>query len=169
LLEIGVVGVNNERFGLFKFVLEGPGYPDIIGTIELRTPTGDTSPAVGLGLAFVKSIDPVVLFSNVNYRYTDSRDFDDVTRLEPENRLDLSAGYALALNDTLTISASVAGVFTGRTRFDDAELRQQEVFSLQLGLTAWLARGLYIEPTVSFGLSDPSNSFSLGVNLPYSF
>ena len=55
------------------------------------------------------------------------------------------------------------------TDFDDATLRSQELFSLNFGLTSWLAKGLYIEPTVSFGLNGPGDSFALGVTLPYTF
>ncbi len=158
------------RLGLRRTLLhEGPGLPDVIATIDGRIPTGDTSYAVGGGLAFVKSIDPAVLFASANYRHTFSRDFTDVTRLEPEDRADFTLGYAFALNDTLTLSAAVSGLFTFETEFDIATLRQQELFSLQFGLTSWLAKGLYIEPTVSFGLNGPGDSFALGVTVPYTF
>ncbi len=109
------------------------------------------------------------LFANANYRRTFSRDFSDVTRLEPQDRVDATLGYALALNDTLTISAAVSGVFTGATSFDNAELRQRELFSLRLGLTSLLTENLYVEPTVSFGLNGPGNSVVFGVSLPYTF
>ncbi len=111
----------------------------------------------------------MVLFANTNYRHTFSRDFADVTRLEPEDRIDATLGYAYALNDTLTLSTAVSGLFTGETAFDNATLRQQELFSLQFGLTSWLAKGLYIEPTVSFGLNGPGDSFAIGVTVPYTF
>jgi Helix-turn-helix domain len=156
--------------GLSRTVLhEGSGIPNVIVALNGHVPTGDTSYALGGGLALVKSVDPVVLFGSINYRHTFSRDFADVTRLEPEERLDASLGYALALNDTLTISMALSGLFTAATRFDNATLRQTERFSLQLGLTSWLGKGLYIEPTVSIGLSGPGNSLALGVTLPYTF
>jgi hypothetical protein len=158
------------RLGIRHTLLkEGPRRPNIIATLDGRIPTGDTSYAVGGGLAFVKSIDPVVLFASTNYRHTFSRDFAEVTRLEPEDRIDVSMGYALALNDTLTISTSVSGLFTRATSFDNAKLRQQDNFSLKFGMTSWLAKGLYIEPSVSFGLNSPGDSFAFGVLVPYSF
>ena len=64
---------------------------------------------------------------------------------------------------------TVSGVFTSATRFDNAELRQQGRFSLQFGLTSWLAKGLYIEPSVSFGLSGPGDSYAFGLLVPYTF
>ncbi len=158
------------RLGVRRTVLhERVGLPDVIVTVDGRIPTGDTSYAVGGGLALIKSIDPAVLFASANYRHSFSRDFADVTRLEAEDRIDATVGYALALNDTLTISTAVSGLFTSATDFDNARLRQRETFSLQFGLTSYLAEGLYIEPTVSFGLNDPGNSFAIGVSLPYTF
>ena len=112
---------------------------------------------------------PRVLFASASYSHTFSRDFSDVTRLEPKDRLSVSMGYALALNDTLTLSTSVSGVFTCATRFDNAVLRQQDSYSLQFGLTSWLAKGLYIEPSVSLGLTGPGNSVAFGVTVPHTF
>ena len=158
------------RLGLRHTVLrEGPGVPDVIVTLDGRLPTGDTSYAIGGGITLVKSIDPAVLFASASYHRSFSRNFADVTRLEPEDRFDFTMGYALALNDTLTLSTAFLGLFTGATRFDNARLRARQAFSLQLGLTSRLARGLYIEPTVTFGLSGPGNSFAVGVTVPYAF
>lgn len=170
LSDSGRTEFGDVRLGVRRTLLrEGPGRPDVIATLEGRIPTGDTSYAVGGGLALVKSIDPVVLFGNANYRHTFSRDFPDVTRLEPEDQFDVTLGYALALNDTLTLSSSVSGLFSGATRFDTTELRQQDSFSLQFALTSWLAEGLYIEPSVSFGLNGPGNAMVFGVTVPYTF
>lgn len=170
IADSGRADLGDVRLGARRTLLkEGPGRPNIIATIDGRIPTGDTSYAVGGGLALVKSIDPVVLFANANYRRTFSRDFRDVTRLEPEDRVDASVGYALALNDTLTLSTSISGVFIGETKFSRAELRQQDLYSMQFGLTTWLAKGLYIQPSVSFGLGGPGDSFAFGVTMPYTF
>jgi excisionase family DNA binding protein len=163
--EFGDVGLGVRRTVLHENV----GIPDVIVTVDGSIPTGDSSYAVGGGLALVKSVDPAVLFASANYRHTFSRDFADVTRLEPEDRVDATVGYAYALNDTLTLSTSLSGLFIIETVFDNATLRQQELFSLQFGLTSLLTEGLYIEPTVSFGLNGPGNSFVFGVSLPYTF
>jgi len=92
-----------------------------------------------------------------------------VTRLETKNRISTSLGYAYALNDTLTLSTSLSALFNFETEFDNATLRQQELFSLQFGVTSLLTKTLYIEPSVSFNLNGPGNSFVLGVTLPYTF
>jgi hypothetical protein len=64
---------------------------------------------------------------------------------------------------------AVAGLFTGKTTIDGIAARQPSVFSARFGLTAWLAEGLYVEPSVSFGLSGPGDGFAVGVTLPYAF
>jgi hypothetical protein len=150
---------------------EAAGRPDVIITLDGRIPTDDdhSSYAAGGGIALVKSIDPVVLFANTQYRHTFSRDFDDISRLEPENRLDVSLGYAFAINDTLSFNTTLSGVFTGESRFDGGTLRRDELFTLQFGLTSWLAEGLYLEPTVGFRLNGPGDAFFIGLTLPYSF
>jgi len=89
--------------------------------------------------------------------------------LEAKDSLNVSMGYALALNDTLTLSTSVSGLFSGATSFNKATLRQQNNYSLQIGLTSWLAEGLYIEPSVSFGLGGSGDNVAFGVTLPYTF
>lgn len=150
---------------------EAAGRPDVIITFDGRIPTDEdrSSYAAGGGIALVKSIDPVVLFVNTQYRHTFSRNFDDISQLEPENRLDVSLGYAFAINDTLSFNTTLSGVFTGESRFDNATLRRDELFTLQFGLTSWLAEGLYIEPTVGFHLNGSGNAFFIGLTLPYSF
>jgi excisionase family DNA binding protein len=163
-------GFGDVRLGVRRTVLhEGVGRPDVILTVDGRIPTEDGSYALGGGVALVKSFDPVVLFGSANYLHRFSRDFNDVSRLQPEDRLDVTLGYAYALNDTLTLSTSVSGLFTFESEFDDVTLRAQEQFSMQFGLTSWLGEGLYIEPSVSFGLNGPGDSFALGVTLPYTF
>lgn len=154
------------RHTLFR---EGVHTPEVILSLEGRLPTGRSSFGVGGGVALVKTFDPMVLFGNVTYLRTFSREFADVTRLQPQGALSASVGYALALNDTLSLSASVAGTFTSDTTFTQAMLRARKRFSLQLGLTALLKEGLPIEPTVSFDLNGPGDTVTLGVSLPYTF
>ena len=152
--------------GLRETVLhEGLGVPDVILTFETDIPTGDNAFSLGGGVALVKSYDPVVLFANGNYSHT----FADDSFPEVEDRLDTTVGFAFALNDTLTLSSSVSGVFTGESTFASGTLRRRESFSLQFGLTTLLDSGFYIEPTVSFSLNGDGNDVVLGLSMPYTF
>jgi hypothetical protein len=117
----------------------------------------------------VKTVDPVVVFGNMTYLRTFSREFDNLARLQPADTWSASLGSAVALNDRLSLSTSVSGVFTAETTFSHVVLRARQRFSLQLGLTALLTARLYIEPTVSFGLNGPGDTVTIGVSLPYTF
>jgi excisionase family DNA binding protein len=148
---------------------EGVGRPDIIVSVSGQLPTHDAGYAAGGGLVFVKSIDPVVLFASGGYRYAFNRASPDTTVGVQRNSFDVSMGYGLGLNDTVAISMTVSGLFTGSTTFGNATSKQPAMFSSRFGLTTRLGEGLYIEPSVSFGLGGPDNSFAFGVTLPYAF
>ena len=177
---IGGTDLANERQSEFggtnvgvrrTLLRETAGRPDIIATFSGYIPTGGRSRAVGGGLVFVKSVDPVVLFAGANYLHALGQVTANGTgaTLGLEDRFDLSMGYGLALNDTLALSMSVSGAFAGPAARDDARPKQPSIFSGRIGLTSWLARGLYIEPSVSFALTGPGNSVAFGATLPYAF
>ncbi len=159
-------------FGLRRtMVKERVGWPDIILSVEGQIPTRKSSYGIGGGLTLVKRLDPVVLFANGNYRYIFNREFSDVTRLQPEHLISGQLGYAISLNDSVAVSTSVSGTFTTRTTFEDSDLpplNATERFSIRLSLTALLAEGLYVEPSVGFSLNGP-NRLTLGFTLPYTF
>jgi hypothetical protein len=149
---------------------EAAGRPDIIVSVDAVIPTDeDRGYAVGGGLSLVKSIDPVVLFAGASYGHGLQRNLPDGTRLASRNSFAVSLGYGLALNDTIAISTAASGVFTRTSVFENIPSGQSESFSLRFALTSALARGLYIEPSVTVGLSGPGQSFTMGVTLPLAF
>ena len=154
--------------GLRRTLLkEKAGRPDIVATVSGTIPLDDGPYALGGGIVLVKSVDPVVLFASGNYIHAFTR--GDPVGVRTENAVDVSMGYGIALNDTIAISMSVAGAFTGTSVLDNVRFRQPSAFGARFALTSWLARGLYIEPSVGFGLSGPGRSFTFGVTLPYAF
>jgi hypothetical protein len=162
----GDLGIGIRR----TLLREAAGRPDIIASIDAQIPTDDDRVYVlGGGIAFVKSIDPVVLFAGSNYRHGFRRDVTDGSRLTPGNSFDVSLGYGLGLNDSIAISTAASGVFTRASFVESVGSGRAEHFSLRFALTATLARGLYIEPSVTIGLSGPGQSFTMGITVPYSF
>jgi len=151
------------------FLQEAAGRPDIIGSFDALIPKGDTAYVLGGGLTLVKSIDPVVLFAGANYHRSLGRDMPGGPRLEPGDIVDVSLGYGLGLNDTLAISTVASGLFTRSTPSDGSGPQRFDAFTLRFALTSSLAKGLYIEPSVSIGLSGTSQNFTMGVTVPYSF
>jgi len=163
--------LGDVNVGLRRTLLrEGAGHPDIIASIDATIPTrNDGVNALGGSLVFVKSIDPVVLFAGANYAHGFSRALRDGTRVVPGNAVGVSLGYGLAVNDSVAISTAASGAFTRAGFRQDVNTGRTETFSLRFALTAALAKRLYIEPSVTMGLSGPGQSFTFGVTLPYSF
>ena len=161
----------NVFLGVRRTLLrEGSGRPDIIATLDAQVPTDeDRQYVVGGGLVAVKSIDPVVLFAGSNYRRGFRRDLPDGSVLRTGNSFDVSLGYGLAVNDTLAISTAAAAVFSRAAIAEGISVARAETFSLRFALTAALGRGLYVEPSVTVGLSGPGQSFTMGVTIPYAF
>ncbi len=150
-------------------VHEGPGRPDVIVMLEGSVPTGASSYSLGGGVTLVKSFDPSVLFGSIEYRHTFSRDFDDIARLQPRDRIEAQIGYAFALNDTVILNTALLGIFNLETTFANAVFRQNEIFQLRTGLTARISRNLFIQPSVSYRLNGPGSGLIFGLNFPYTF
>lgn len=163
--DFGDIGLGLRR----TIVDEGPGRPDVIVTLEGSIPTGASSYSAGGGVTLVKSFDPAVLFGSVDYRHTFSRNFANIDRLQPRDRIDAQIGYAFALNDTVILNTALSGSFNFATAFDDAEFRQNESFNLLVGLTARISRNLFVQPSVSYRLNGPGSGVLFGLNFPYTF
>ncbi len=163
--EAGDVGLGLRQ----TLIEEGAGRPDVVVSVDARIPTGKTSPALGAAVSLIKSVDPVVLFGTLGYRHTFSREFQEPARLEPRDRVDFTLGYSFALNDTLSINSAISNSFARATTFSNAELRSSNAASLQLGMTARIAKGLYLQPSVGFRLNGPTRGYTLGLNMPITF
>ncbi len=148
---------------------ERSGRPDVIVSLEGGVPTGPGSFSLAGGVTMVKSFDPSVLFGSVDYRYTFNRDFTDLSRLQPRDRIDAQVGYAFALNDSIILTTALAGTFSRATSFAEAELRENETYNLLLGLTARISPRLFVQPSVSFRLNGPGNGVIFGLNFPLTF
>ena len=169
LANSGRSDVADFGFGVRRtFMREGPGRPDLIAALDAHVPTDGGSFGIGGGLVAVKSIDPVVLFASAHYSQTLTDDSGSAIRLEQPARASVSVGYGLALNDTVAVSTTFSGAFTGPTSNDNLASRQP-VFSGRFALTSRLMSRLFIEPSVSFSLNGSRSGFAMGVTLPYAF
>jgi excisionase family DNA binding protein len=161
---LGASGIGIRR----TLMHEAVGRPDVVVTLSGQVPTRDTLPAVGAGVVLVKSLDPVVLFANANYAHPFAR-ASGSRPIPALDTIDVSLGYGLGLNDTVAISMGVAGLFARPTRDGAAPSKPPSLFNARFGLTTALGEGLYLEPSISFGLSGPGHRFAFGVTMPYAF
>jgi hypothetical protein len=144
--------------------------PSIIASFSGLIPGEEGAPVVAAGVVLVKSVDPAAVFLNANYSRGLRRDASTDDPFTRRDSVDVSVGYALALNDTLAISMTVSGIFRGGvTLLDSARLRLPANYVARFGVTSWVAKGLYIEPSLSIGLTGPGRSVAFGLTMPYAF
>ncbi len=162
--------VDRYQVGVRRTLLhEGTGHPNLIASLLAEMPDDESYRGAGGSLAMVKSLDPVVLYASVQYLSLDNQFLPESGQPAAEERVGLSGGYAFAVNDTITLSASLNAAFESDTTFEQVRRRAQKRYTAQFGLTAWLAPKVYIEPSISMGLGNENNAFAFGVSLPFSF
>ena len=122
----------------------------------------------GQGVSLVKTIDPVVLFGSLGYTWTlgtlelEAGDFD------AGNQILYSLGMGFSLNDRVSFSMAMAGAAIRRTEINGNEISGSglDINSLQFTTTVQLAKRMYLEPFVGFGLTDEASDFLVGINVP---
>lgn len=169
------------RYALFR---EEGVRPDVILSLEATAPTGNVdlllpvtvgtetgniglqidSWSVGGAVTLVKTVDPVVFFAEAGYTKT----FEDGD-IDPGDQIPYAFGLGFSLNDRISIRATMTGAYiyeieVGDDSIDDSDL---EINGLRFAATGQLARNLFIEPSVGFGLTEDATDFSLGLNIFY--
>lgn len=197
--------------GYYQFFKETGSWPDIVGSlrikaptgehpygIKLHNPTGNTNFAVpkdlptgngvwtsSIGLSFLKTTDPAVLFANIGYNHNFKRSFSDISstlgvRTPGEIKLGDSfqwgAGLALALNERTSLSLSFAQLISRASKTKQQGAGWQRAVGSEsnsavfnVGLTHTLSDKMAIIGNVGIGLTPDAPDFSVGIKLPYTF
>jgi opacity protein-like surface antigen len=206
--------LGDVSFGVsYKLVQENADWPDIVGSFRVKAPTGkepygikirsvpgndnlsvpDSMPTgnglwgTTVGMSFVKTIDPAVVFANLGYTYYFDGHFDDISSTPNQqvpgsiklgNSWQFGAGVAFALNDRVSLGMSYSQQVelssATKVKADGADWQgitgsQANAASINLGLTFAMSRQFSIIPTVTFGLTPDSPNYSLSVKFPYTF
>ena len=146
--------------------------------------TGTGVYGASLGVAVLKTLDPMVVFGNLTYFRNFSRDFDDIDenpgdipgRVDIGDAWQFGAGLAFALNDKSSISMSYSQRVIERTHLtpDGQDRRavvgsQANVGVANLGATFSLGPKLALVTNVGIGLTDDSPDMSVAIRLPFRF
>ena len=146
--------------------------------------TGTGVYGASLGVAVLKTLDPLVVFGNLTYFRNFSRDFDDIDENEGDlpGRVDIGdawqfgAGLAFALNDKSSISMSYSQRLVERTRLTPVGQERRAVVGSQanvgianFGATFSLGPKLALVTNVGIGLTDDSPDMSVAIRLPFRF
>jgi hypothetical protein len=171
------VGLGDISWRLrYAAIHEEGAIPEVTLNVNAKSDTGDEHRAlgtgdwnVGTGVSLVKTIDPAVLFGSLGYTWTlgtlelAGEDFD------PGDQILYSLGMGFSLNDRVSFSMAMAGAAIRRTELNGREISGSglDVNRLQFATTVQLAKRVYLEPFVGFGLTDETSDFSVGINVPF--
>jgi excisionase family DNA binding protein len=155
---------------LFVALRERTGRPNVIVSFDGVLGTGPGDKGLGGGIVLSKSYDPAVLFAGINYLHGSDVDPADPRRSLAKHNWGLNLGYTYALNDALALSTVVLATYRNSESPDGILIPPpRERYTLQLGTTWMLARGLFLEPAVSMRLGGDGADFGFSLNIPYSF
>jgi len=78
-------------------------------------------------------------------------------------------GMGFSLNDRVSVSMAMAGAAIRRAEVNGREISGSglDINSLQFTTTVQLAKRVFLEPFVGFGLTDEANDFLVGINVPF--
>jgi hypothetical protein len=174
-------GIGDASAGLnFEIFRESARWPEIITVVRVKAPTGDLPQAVGLslgaghwagavGLQFIKTADPVVLFWGLQYthEFAARHFFNDATHnIQPGETIGYNFGLGFAVNENVSLSAQVSGSYQWETQADGKIISgsSSEPVSLRSALTYRLSKRTFIEPSITIGLNNDTPNFIIGLS-----
>lgn len=146
--------------------------------------TGTGVYGASLGVAVLKTLDPMVVFGNLTYFRNFSRNFSDIDenpsdipgRVDIGDAWQFGAGLAFALNDKSSVSMSYSQRLVERTHLTPDGFDRRTVVGSQanvgianFGATFSLSPKLALVANVGIGLTDDSPDMSVAIRLPFRF
>ncbi|MGH8644922.1 MAG: transporter [Gammaproteobacteria bacterium] len=178
------VGLGDINWALrYAAIHEEGAIPEVTLNVNAKSDTGDEDRGlgtgfwnVGSGVSLVKTIDPVVLFGSLGYTWTLEEGDVDLGMsisgdVDPGDQILYSMGMGFSLNHRVSFSMAMAGAAIRRTEVNGGEISGSglDINTLQFSTTVQLAKRVYLEPVVGFGLTDEAPDFLVGINVPFGF
>jgi hypothetical protein len=167
-----------------QFLVEGGAWPDIIGAVSWRFPTGRdpyrapiAAVASGSGthqvsgrLTALKTLDPLVVFTTVDYSANLAYD-QPFGRVHPGDSVDWQIGALLAVSPETSLSLGFAQEFKGRTRVDGRPIAGSDGIAAvaQFGLDQALSSRALLDVSLGIGVTRDAPDYTLMVSLPIRF
>jgi hypothetical protein len=155
----------------YAAIREQGALPEVTLNVNAKSDTGDMDRLlgtgflnVGTGVSLVKTIDPVVFFGSLGYNWTLEEE-----HVDPGDQIPYSIGMGFSLNDRVSFSMAMGGATIRRTEVNGGTIRGSglDINSLQFATTVQLAKRVYVEPVVGFGLTKDAADFIVGINVPF--
>lgn len=170
---------------LFKETIDWPG---VFGYVAVTAPTGPNPYWGGpipdpfyftqssghwngtVGVTFVKTLEPIIMFGGVSYTHFLQRDFTPWV-MQPADRYGYTLGFGLAVSERTMIGASVQGIYQQKAVTSGIPLigTSSEAVILNFSLSQRIAMGFFFEPSVAIGMTSDAPSATLTVGARKSF
>jgi hypothetical protein len=175
-------GIGDISAAVWKEITGQDGaWPSLVGSLRYTAPTGedfsDTSVPLGSGfhrvagrLSAVKMVDPIAFFGDISYSHNFTRSFDGV-EVDRSGVFGVGAGATLAVTPDISASAGLSFAFEGAADIDGSKVSGSgtTVGLVDLGLGIVLSKGVFLNFTGAFGITDDSPDVTLGISLPVRF
>lgn len=200
--------LGDVNLGVFyQVVPENAAWPDIVWNIRVKAPTGTNPYGIGTkkldngltvpeslpsgngvwalssGFSFVKTVDPAILFANLNVFHNFVTDFNNIGGNTPTpgtidlgNAYQFGFGMAFALNERLSMNFSYTQRFTETARqkaqggmWQSITGSDANIATLNVGASFALSQQLTLVTNVGIGLTTDAPDVQLGFKLPYQF
>lgn len=183
-------GIGDVSAGLIRQFLRGNAYcPDGLFTLAFSAPTGDVEVvdalsvpgsalgegfwSITMGVTFIQTYDPVVLFYGFGYRERFTNTLDGF-RINPGDQFFYRAGMGFAVNPRVTLSAAFTGNYIevdevngqpiGGSIREPMQLRFAATISKYAGKDHCDGGVKTVEPYVAFGLTEESIDTVFGIS-----
>jgi hypothetical protein len=163
-----------------QLIQEGVHRPDCVLSVTASLPTGSDpyenggNPVplgsghtrIGVGLQFVRTSDPLVLYGGPGFSWRSEEDTGDQT-VKLGNSLGYNFGCGFAVNPDISLNAQFVGGYQEEVEVDGESMdgTSQEPMVLRISLTSrWYPR-TYVEPYLNVGLNDDAADASFGFSI----
>lgn len=193
----------------YRVVAEDMDWPDLVWNLRAKAPTGkdpygiefNTSESGNLmtpkelatgnglwelstGFSLVKTLDPAILFANLNYGHSLKQSFDDISyqpgdqpgSIQLGDWYEYGLGVAFALNERFSLSFNINQRITleseqGAEGFDMEKVTGSDANAASFGMgSTWaISDNLSMAVNWSAGLTTDAPDYSIGIRFPYRF
>lgn len=174
-----------EPYGIPWRILERDDDDFIRFAVPEEQPTGNGLWQASVGMSFVKTTDPAIIFANIGYTRTLTGSFDDLDnspdtvnpgKVRLGDAYSFGAGVAFAFNERTSFSMSVSARLAARARmrYEGAEWNKvigsdATAAMFNLGVTHALTKRTTVVGMLGIGLTPDAPDFSLSLKVPYGF
>ncbi len=173
-----------EPYGIPWLILERDDDDFIRFAVPEEQPTGNGVWQANIGMSFVKTTDPAIIFGNIGYTRSFTGSFDDLDnspdtvnpgKVRLGDAYSFGAGVAFAFNERTSFSMSVSARLAARARlrYEGAEWTKvigsdATAAMFNLGVTHALTKRATVVGMLGIGLTPDAPDFSLSFKVPYS-